>query len=40
MAEKPVEVEKAKEILKYQVGLLTSRTDYFKELFGNMEKSQ
>lgn len=33
-------MDKAKDILKYQIGLLTSRTDYFKSLFGNMEKSQ
>lgn len=33
-------MEKAKEILKFQIGLLTSRTDYFKSLFGNMEKNQ
>ena len=33
-------LERAKEILKYQVGLLGSRTEYFKELFGNMDKNQ
>jgi len=40
VAEKPIPVEKAKDILKYQIGLLSSRTDYFKGLFGNMEKNQ
>ena len=25
--------------MKYQISLLSSRTDYFKELFANMEKN-
>jgi hypothetical protein len=31
---------KAKEILKYQIGLLSSKVEYFKELFHSMERSQ
>lgn len=31
---------KAKEILKYQIGLLSSKVQYFKELFQSMERSQ
>jgi hypothetical protein len=31
---------KSKEILKYQIGLLSSKVEYFKELFHSMERSQ
>lgn len=36
VATKGVELDRAKEILKYQVGLLGSRVDYFKELFSGL----
>ena len=35
-----VPLEKARDILKYQIGLLASRIDYFKELFSGFEKTE
>lgn len=39
-ATKDVSLDRAKDILKYQVGLLGSKVDYFKELFAGLDKTQ
>lgn len=37
--EKEATLDQAKEILRYQVGELKNKTDYFKNLFGGLEKT-